>query len=219
MAFILNLETSSTNCSVALAKDAEVIQSLEDNEPGYSHAEKLHLFIDEVVRQASIKINQLDAIAVGEGPGSYTGLRIGVATAKGLCYALSKPLIAINSLEALASQVFEEDCFLIPMMDARRMEVYDSVFFNRKLVQETKATIVDATIYRNLIKESDKVRFIGNGVAKSRTFLNFPKASFYEDKMPSASSMASLSFQKYQNQNFEDIAYFDPFYLKEFKVN
>lgn len=219
MAYILNLETSSTNCSVALSFKGEVIYSKEHNSAGYSHAEKLHIFIDEVLQSANIAMNDLKAIAVGKGPGSYTGLRIGVATAKGLCYALSIPLIAVNTLESLALQVNDDDCYVIAMLDARRMEVYDSIFHNKQQIGTTRAVIINSKeIYKDYLnnKENLKVYFIGSGVSKSKEFISNPTAVFLENNVPSALTMAPLAFQYYQEERFENVAYFDPLYLKEF---
>ena len=129
MAIILNIETATTNCSVSLSKDGEILVLKEDNSSGYSHAETLHVFIDDVFKEAKIKPSAIDVIAVSKGPGSYTGLRIGVSTAKGLCFALNKPLIATDTLEALANQIIiSNDGFIVPMLDARRMEVYSAIY-------------------------------------------------------------------------------------------
>lgn len=216
MALVLNIETATTNCSVSLSKDGETLVLKEDKSSGYSHAETLHLFIDEIFKVSKIKPSEIDAIAVSKGPGSYTGLRIGVSTAKGLCFALNKPLISISTLESLAHQINAEEGFIIPMLDARRMEVYSAIYnYKLDLYREIKAEILAKESYSELLK-TDKVYFIGNGVEKTKSLIQNSNAIFIDGKLPSANEMALLSELKYQKSDIEDVAYFEPYYLKDF---
>ena len=217
MSYLLCIETSTTNCSVALCKDGNTIAVKEDNNAGYSHAESLHVFIKELLDAQSVTLEQLSAIVVSKGPGSYTGLRIGVSTAKGLCYALDIPLIAINTLDSLAAKVSEiNDCYIVPMLDARRMEVYTATYTqNYTCVEETKAYILDETSYSELLEKQTTI-FIGNGVAKFQDICSHPNAQFITQTTPSAAQLCQLGWTKFGQQNFEDVAYFEPFYLKDF---
>ncbi|MUU79227.1 tRNA (adenosine(37)-N6)-threonylcarbamoyltransferase complex dimerization subunit type 1 TsaB [Winogradskyella endarachnes] len=216
MALVLNIETATTNCSVSLSKDGETLVLKEDNSLEYSHAETLHLFIDEVFKISNIKPSEIDAIAVSKGPGSYTGLRIGVSSAKGLCFALNKPLISISTLESLAHQVKHTDGLIIPMLDARRLEVYSAIYnSNLELHRDIKAEILSEDSYADLL-ETNKVYFIGNGVSKTETLINHHNAVFIEGKLPSANEMSLLAELKYKKSDTEDVAYFEPYYLKDF---
>lgn len=217
MAYILNLETATTNCSVSLSKDGNTIAIKEDARNGYSHAEKLHVFIDEVMREANLDSKALiDAIAVSKGPGSYTGLRIGVSAAKGLSYALDVPLISVPTLEVLAHQVSCNDGVIVAMLDARRMEVYSAVFNSKyNQIRDTKAQIIDETSFGTYLEQGN-VYFIGNGVTKTKSMIQHPNAFFIEDKLPSANEMGQLAFNKYKISDTEDVAYFEPYYLKDF---
>ncbi|MDN3494177.1 tRNA (adenosine(37)-N6)-threonylcarbamoyltransferase complex dimerization subunit type 1 TsaB [Winogradskyella bathintestinalis] len=216
MALILNIESATTNCSVSLSKDGETLVLKEDNSPGYSHAETLHLYIDEVIKSSDYKLSQIDAIAVSKGPGSYTGLRIGVSSAKGLCFALEKPLIAISTLESLAHQVKERDGIIIPMLDARRMEVYSAIYNSKfEMQRPIKAEILTEESYAELLN-NNRIYFIGNGVEKTKTLIQHPNAIFINGKLPSANEMSRLAEIKYQKSDTEDVAYFEPYYLKDF---
>ena len=216
MAFILNIETATPNCSVSLSKEGKTIVLKEDNDKSYSHAERLHVYIDEVLKEANINSNKLDAISVSKGPGSYTGLRIGVSAAKGLCFALDKPLISISTLGALAHQVKMDDGIIVSMLDARRMEVYSAIYdSNYNQIRETQAQILDETSFNDYL-EQGKVYFIGNGVEKTKTLINHPNAIFIEAKLPSANDMSLLADTKYKKNDTEDVAYFEPYYLKDF---
>ncbi len=216
MAYILSLETATTNCSVSLSKDGKTIVLKEGNDKSYSHAERLHVYINEVLKEAKISSSSLDAIAVSKGPGSYTGLRIGVSAAKGLCFALEKPLISIPTLDALAHQVNIEEGIIVSMLDARRMEVYSAIYnSNYKQIRETQAQILDENSFSDYL-EKGKVYFIGNGVEKTKIIIKHPNAYFIEDKFPSASEMSMLSYNKYKLGDTEDVAYFEPYYLKDF---
>ena len=216
MAIVLNIETATTNCSVSLSKDGETLVLKEDNSDGYSHAETLHVYINNVFEEAKILAKDIDAVAVSKGPGSYTGLRIGVSSAKGLCYALNKPLISVSTLESLAHQVKISEGTIISMLDARRMEVYSAIFNNKhEQVRDIKAEILTEDSYADLLKEN-KVYFVGNGVAKTKQLINHPNAVFIDGKLPSANEMGLLSELKYKKSDIEDVAYFEPYYLKDF---
>lgn len=216
MSYILNLETATTNCSVSLSKDGKTIALKEDSKNGYSHAEKLHVFIDDVLKEANVSRSQIDAIAVSKGPGSYTGLRIGVSAAKGLCFALDKPLISLPTLEVLAHKVSVPDGIIIPMLDARRMEVYSAVFdAGHHQIRETQAQVLDDTSFSEYL-EKGNVYFIGNGVEKTKVLIKHPNTNFIDGKLPSTNEMSALAYNKYKNENFEDVAYFEPYYLKDF---
>ncbi|WP_111307664.1 tRNA (adenosine(37)-N6)-threonylcarbamoyltransferase complex dimerization subunit type 1 TsaB [Confluentibacter sediminis] len=216
MALILNIETATTNCSVSVSENGKTIYLKEDNNKNYSHAESLHVFIDTVLKESEATLNDIDAIAVSKGPGSYTGLRIGVSAAKGLCFALNKPLIAISTLEALAYQLKIDEGFIIPMLDARRMEVYSAIFdSNYKIVRETQAQILDEYSFTEYLNEA-QVYFIGNGVEKTKELIHHTNANFKDNKLPSANEMSMLAFNKYKISDFEDVAYFEPYYLKDF---
>ena len=216
MAVILCLETSTTNCSVAIAVDGVIIALQEDNNNKYSHAEKLHSFIDQVLAESGTLKSSLEAIAVSKGPGSYTGLRIGVSAAKGLCFAIDVPLIAIPTLEALAHQAVIENGCVIPMLDARRLEVYAAVFSSdNNQIRETKAEVLDENSYGDYLKAT-KVCFIGDGVEKFKALCKHKNAIFMDNKLPSAKQMGVLAELRYQKNNFEDVAYFEPYYLKDF---
>ena len=216
MAVILNLETATTNCSVSLAQEGKILAIREENFEGYSHSEKLHVFIDEVIQEAGLNMSDLDAVAVSKGPGSYTGLRIGVAAAKGMCFALDIPLISVPTLDSLARQVEIEDGFLIPMLDARRMEVYAKVLNKTyETVRATEAEIIDADSFSEFVHKSPVI-LVGNGAKKCSNVLEHPNFNFREDLVPSAKEMAGMSYQRYTKKEFEDLAYFEPYYLKEF---
>ena len=217
MGVLLNLETSSTNCSVCVAKDGEILSMRELNSANYSHAEKLHVFIEEVMTEASLKMEDLEAVAVSKGPGSYTGLRIGVSAAKGLCYALGIPLISVSTLKSMASQVkIKNNEVLIPVLDARRMEVYSSVFdAELNEVRETKAEIIDEHSFQEYIK-SKHVHFLGSGAEKIKELFSLDTITYHCEVVPSAKEMASISADKFKVADFEDVAYFEPYYLKDF---
>ena len=216
MARILCLETATTNCSVTLSVDGSVIAFKEDNTPGYSHSEKLHVFIEALLTESKVSKSQLDAIAVSKGPGSYTGLRIRVSAAKGLCYALDIPLISIPTLQSLAAQVSHNVDVVIPLLDARRMEVYAAVFNSEvKEIRETKAEILEVTSFNNYLERGEVV-FVGSGVEKFQEICTHENAIFLPSLLPRSQEMAELSEVKYNSQQFEDVAYFEPYYLKDF---
>lgn len=217
MPIILNLETATTNCSVSIYKDGELISIKEHDTPNYSHSEQLHVFIEDVLKEGNLEVSDLDSIAVSKGPGSYTGLRIGVSAAKGLCFALDLPLISIATLESMAHQVKSKSFdFIIPVLDARRMEVYSSVFDkNLREVRETKAEIIDENSFQDYA-EKGKVILVGSGAEKCKSILINKNYSYDTSVVPSSSDMGALSFQKFKEKQFEDVAYFEPFYLKDF---
>ena len=200
---------------MSLAKDGQTILCKEIAEQGYSHAERLHVFIEEILKETKVKIQELHAVAVSKGPGSYTGLRIGVSTAKGLCYALGIPLIALDTLQVLAHQVSVDNGIIVPMLDARRMEVYSAVFDkNHQKIKEVQAEILTENSYSEI---SQTVYFIGDCQEKCQTVLTKDNFMFLPEILfPSANEMSHLSFEKFNQNDFEDVAYFEPFYLKDF---
>ena len=227
MALILNIETSTRVCSVCISKDG-IVKSFRESNDEKTHAKLLTVFIDEIVKEQNLSFDDFDAVAVSKGPGSYTGLRIGVSTAKGLCYAKDLPLIAINTLEAMANGVITkvntnelniddfENAILVPMIDARRMEVY-SAFLNSKgeIIREVKAEIIDENSYRDILAKQ-KMIFFGDGSEKITDTIKHENAIFIENANPSSLSMAVLSEDAFIKEEFKDIAYFEPFYLKDF---
>lgn len=217
MALILCIETATTNCSVALARDGEIVGLKEDYNNQYSHAERLHVYIKEMLEENQLTSEDLDAVAVSKGPGSYTGLRIGVSAAKGLCFSVDIPLISVPTLTSLAHQVKQEEGdFIVPLLDARRMEVYTAGFDALKgEVLKTEAKVLDKHSFEEFLNRG-KVTFIGDGVPKFQAMCTHENARFLQDKLPSAKEMAALAFAKYQKEDFEDVAYFEPFYLKDF---
>ena len=217
MPYILNIETATKNCSVALAKDGITVLCKEIADEGYSHAERLHVFIEEIIKEAGITFQDILAIAVSQGPGSYTGLRIGVSAAKGLCFALDIPLIALDTLQVLASQAKVFDGLIIPMLDARRMEVYSAVFTPNF---ESKRAVEAEIISENSFEEFQEILyFVGDCAEKCKPVLTKENFIFLDEiKFPSAKEMSLLSFEKYQKNDFVDVAYFEPYYLKDFMM-
>ena len=215
MSLILNLETATKNCSVSIAKDGKTIACKEIATQNFSHAEKLHVFIEEILSENNLQFSDLNAIAVSQGPGSYTGLRIGVSSAKGLCYALNIPLIAVDTLQLLAKQIQIEDGIIISMIDARRMEVFSAFYDkNHTQIRTTQAEIIDATSYQEI---TEKIHLVGDGIEKFKNTLTDDKFVFHSTAVfPSAKEMSALSFEKFQKNDFVDVAYFEPFYLKDF---
>ncbi|RIA10823.1 tRNA threonylcarbamoyladenosine biosynthesis protein TsaB [Flavobacteriaceae bacterium MAR_2010_72] len=219
MEFILNIETTTTNCSVSLSKEGEILVLKEDYNTQYSHAESLHVFIDELFKSSEISLSDIDAIAVSKGPGSYTGLRIGVSAAKGLCFALNKPLISISTLEALSHQIKSIEGQIVTMLDARRMEVYSAVFdSDYKQIRDINAEVLNENSFSEYLREGN-VYFIGSGVEKAKSIITHPNAIYIENKLPSANYMGSLAHRKFIANDFENLAYFEPYYLKDFILN
>lgn len=218
MAFILNIDTSTSVCSVALAKDGQVL-ALKENNEGLNHSVLLGTYIDEILKENRTDAHELDAVAVSMGPGSYTGLRIGVSMTKGLCFGSGKPLIAVPTLQALALSVssrLQEDALYCPMIDARRMEVYTAFFDknNHKII-DTQAEIITPDSFSALLAEH-KIYFFGNGSDKIRNTLTSANAHFIPAVETSAAHMIGISEEHFQQQQFKDVAYFEPFYLKDF---
>lgn len=218
MANILSIETSTSVCSVAIHRAGQLLVLCELNEGG-AHAERLMLLVEESVEKANLEFRNLDAIAVSEGPGSYTGLRIGVSTAKGLAYGLAKPLISINTLQALASAIeLKEGELVIPVLDARRMEVYREVFDSQLMsVSPLGAEILSGESFQNFLQKH-RVYFLGDAVGKVESVVQHSNAVFLADVTFSAKHMGGLACDKYQKADFADLAYFVPNYLKEFKA-
>ena len=221
MAYIIQLETTTKQCSVALSYNGNCISKKVLLAEHFSHDEKLHVFIEEVLQEASVGFSELDAVAISKGPGSYTGLRIGVAAAKGLCFALDLPLIGIHTLELMVQPFIgkAEYAFFIPMLDARRMEVYTAVFDNSKTwIQETNALVLEAQSFYDLLGDSPCLVF-GNGASKFKTLQPKINAHFTETvSYPSAEDMSRLAWLEFQKKIFEDLATFEPFYLKDFQT-
>ena len=217
MSYILNIETATKNCSVALAKEGKTIVCKEIAEEGYSHAERLHVFMEEIIKEAGIAFQDLSAIAVSQGPGSYTGLRIGVSAAKGLCFALGVPLIAVDTLQVLASQAKVSNGLIIPMLDARRMEVYSAIFTPNF---ENKRTVQAEVISENSFEDlQETIYFVGDCAEKCKPVLTKENFIFLEEiKYPSAKEMSFLSYEKHKKNDTVDVAYFEPYYLKDFMM-
>lgn len=221
MACILNLETSTNVCSAALAADGEVLFEKTSYE-GQAHAALLGVYVEEALKMMAAKGLRLDAVAVSSGPGSYTGLRIGVSMAKGLCFGYGIPLIAVPTLELLAATALkahrEAGALYCPMLDARRMEVYAAIYDDaRQVVRPASADIVTAETYAEWL-EGHTVCFFGNGAAKCREVIASPHAFFIENIDPLAANMVPLAEEAFAAGRFEDVAYFEPFYLKEFQA-
>jgi len=218
LSIILNIETTTKNCSVSIAEKGEILSIKELNNGNYSHAEVLHPFILDVLKEANLTSDKIDAVAVSKGPGSYTGLRIGVSAAKGLCFALDKPLISIDTLTSLSFSITIEEGIIVPMLDARRLEVYASVFNEKhQKIREIKAEIIDENSFCEYL-ERNKVYFLGDGSQKCKEIITHKNAIFIDAKFPSAQEMAKLSYEKYKISDIENVAYFEPFYLKDFIV-
>lgn len=214
---ILYLETSSKNCSVAVSDNENLLCVAEEVSENYKQSESLHVFVEWALEGAEISLKDIDAICLGKGPGSYTGLRIGAASAKGFCYGLKIPLIAVNSMESMIEPFLGENYdYVITLVDARRMEVYTAVYDGKIGVElsETKAKILDETSFEEF--KDKKVIFVGDGAKKAKDILQLPEADFREDIYPSAKFLVRRTLEKIENKEFEDIAYFEPFYLKDF---
>jgi tRNA threonylcarbamoyladenosine biosynthesis protein TsaB len=228
MSLILCIETGTDICSVGIARDGELM-SLRESDQGRDHAKQVAVFVDELLRETGVKPDELDAVAVGMGPGSYTGLRIGVSFAKGLCYGLNIPLLAVGSLEALTDVAIKDyeagiiqvegwdEALLCPMVDARRMEVYTQIFNSRCEAQsEVSAEIITEESFADIL-ENNKVYFFGNGAEKCSKIITHKNAHFLtEHRSPLAKWMMPLAERAWAEKRFEDIAYFEPFYLKNF---
>lgn len=221
MITILQIETSTQYCSAAVSRNGETL-NFKIAAGQNLHAGSLTLFIDEVMSQSGLKYADLDAVAVSKGPGSYTGLRIGVSTAKGLCYALDKPLIAVDTLKMMAAGFLkahpEHNDLVCPMIDARRLEVYTALYSPLgDELDPVSARIIDENSYAAELRAS-KITFIGDGAAKCEPILANSNATFLADNFNTASNMSDIAFQRFQANAFEDVAYFEPFYLKDFMI-
>lgn len=225
MAVILCLETATAVCSVALGKDGELWHLKESSVPN-AHSSQIISFIEDAVAAAGIALPMVDAVAVSKGPGSYTGLRIGVSTAKGLCYALGKPMIALGSLQSLAhgmalqyrqNGLLSPDLLFCPMIDARRMEVYTALYdMDTREKREIRAEIITGDSFSELLNDY-RIVFIGDGAAKCRPLLETnPNTVFYDAFLSSAGHLVPLAEEHFRKKQFVDVAYFEPFYLKEF---
>jgi len=226
---ILHIETATEVCSVALSHINGKLIGVEEDNSGFAHAEKLTVLIDKLLKKAGVEFNQLNAVAVSYGPGSYTGLRIGMSAAKGFCYALNIPLITISTLKAMAAGAehlsdvenlfLQPDVLLCPMIDARRMEVY-AAFYDKELneVRAPSSDIIDADSYGEYLKKN-KILFFGNGAAKCKPVLS-PKANtyFFDEFQLSAQNMIALAYSAFKEKNFANLAYCEPLYLKEFQT-
>ncbi len=221
---ILLIESGTNVCSIAIAIDGKVV-GLKESADEKAHAAQLTVFIDQLVKETGIGIAQLDAIVISKGPGSYTGLRIGVSAAKGICYAAEKPLISICSLNSmiqgadlLYKSIIDKEGidYLCPMIDARRMEVYTALYDrNFRKIKEIEALVVDESTFKTNL-EGKRILFFGNGAIKCREVINHPNAFFVDDFSPSAQYMIPLAIKSLTNHTFEDVAYFEPYYLKDF---
>jgi tRNA threonylcarbamoyladenosine biosynthesis protein TsaB len=227
MPIILHIETATQVCSVALSADGEIVQVRETRKKN-SHSTTITVFIDEIMKDAGIAFSALDAVAISKGPGSYTGLRIGVSTAKGICYAIDKPLIAVGTLQSMAAGAIKGmeslpagtpslPALLCPMIDARRMEVYNGLYdIDLKPARDIRAEIITESSFAEELKQH-QVWFFGDGSDKCKPILgNHPNARFIDDFQLSASFMINLAKEKFQNKEFEDVVYFEPYYLKDF---
>lgn len=214
---ILYLETSSRNCSVAISDNGKLLCVSEEVSDNYKQSESLHTFVEWALEGAGISIKEIQAVSLGKGPGSYTGLRIGASSAKGFCYGLKIPLVAVNSLETMIEPFLAQNYdYIIPMVDARRMEVYTAVYDGEtgKELSQTEAKILDETSFEEF--KDKKVLFVGDGAKKAQEILQLPNAEFNESIYPSAQYLVKKTLEKIENKEFEDIAYFEPFYLKDF---
>ncbi|YBU88706.1 MAG: tRNA (adenosine(37)-N6)-threonylcarbamoyltransferase complex dimerization subunit type 1 TsaB [Candidatus Walczuchella monophlebidarum] len=212
MAIILNIETATRNCSVSLVQNGILQILVEENSKYYSHSENLHKFMDYVFKKSAISIYELNAVSVSKGPGSYTGLRTGVSAAKGLCYGLNIPLIAIDTLTIMVHGFNANQGILIPMIDSQRNEVYTAIF-NKKNMTTIEAKILDENSFIEYTK--NKIYIFGDGAQKAKKLLKI-SADYWPEFFPSAKYMSSLSEERFQQHKFENIESVEPFYLKDF---
>lgn len=215
---ILHIETSSKNCSVAISDGEKILSLCEEVSENYKQSESLHTYVEWALEGAKLTLKDIEAVSLGKGPGSYTGLRIGASSAKGFCYGLQIPLIATNSLETMIEPFLNKEYdFIIPVIDARRMEVYSAVFDGNSgvMMTETEAKILDENSYQEY--QDKKILFVGDGAKKAKEILQLENAEFNETVYPSAKYLIKKAVEKYNRQEFEDVAYFEPFYLKDFQ--
>ncbi|NAW50851.1 tRNA (adenosine(37)-N6)-threonylcarbamoyltransferase complex dimerization subunit type 1 TsaB [Elizabethkingia argentiflava] len=213
---ILYLETSSKNCSVAISDGEKLLCLCEEISENYKQSESLHTFVEWALEGAQLNLTDIEAVCLGKGPGSYTGLRIGAASAKGFCFGLNIPLLAVNSLDALAEPYFKTQYdYIIPMVDARRMEVYAKVFDGQgNEIAPTAAIILNENSF--LEYQNSTILFVGDGAKKAQESLYLPQGEFHAEAYPSAQHLIRKGVLAFRDQNFEDVAYFEPFYLKNF---
>ncbi|WP_042720332.1 tRNA (adenosine(37)-N6)-threonylcarbamoyltransferase complex dimerization subunit type 1 TsaB [Flavobacterium sp. B17] len=214
---ILYIETSSKNCSVAISDNEKLLCLTEEVSENYKQSESLHTFVEWALEGAGISLKDIEAVSLGKGPGSYTGLRIGASSAKGFCYGLKVPLFAVNSLESMIEPFLGKNYdIIVPLVDARRMEVYTAMYDGTtgKELSETEAKILDETSFEEL--KDKKLIFVGDGAKKAKEILKLPNADFNEEIYPSAQFLIKKTLEKIDKKEFEDIAYFEPFYLKDF---
>ncbi len=215
---ILHIETSSKNCSVAISDGEKILCLCEEVSENYKQSESLHTYVEWALEGAKLTLKDIEAVSLGKGPGSYTGLRIGASSAKGFCYGLQIPLIATNSLETMIEPFLNKEYdFVIPVIDARRMEVYSAVFegVSGEMISATEAKILDENSYQEY--QDKKILFVGDGAKKAKEILQLENAEFNETVYPSAKYLIKKAVEKYNRQEFEDVAYFEPFYLKDFQ--
>ncbi len=229
MANILLIETSTRVCSVAIAANGQLIWIEEDNNQNFSHSRLLTVFVEKALERAGLEFGQIDCVAVSSGPGSYTGLRIGVSAAKGFCFGLDKPLVAVDTLKALSAnfllqpegikmvhQDTSKHFLLCPMIDARRLEVYTALHCpDLNIISPTSAKIVEPTTFGELL-ENNTIAFFGDGAAKCREVLLHPNAMVFDNIQTSARGMVKEAFRLFEKAEFADVAYYEPFYLKDF---
>ncbi|WP_278378893.1 tRNA (adenosine(37)-N6)-threonylcarbamoyltransferase complex dimerization subunit type 1 TsaB [Chryseobacterium arthrosphaerae] len=214
---ILYLETSSKNCSVAVSDNEKLLCLCEEVSENYKQSESLHTYVEWALEGAGISLKDIEAVSLGKGPGSYTGLRIGAASAKGFCYGLKVPFIAINSLESMIEPFLGNNYDLIvPLVDARRMEVYTAIYDGNtgEELSGTEAKILYETSFEEY--RDKKIIFVGDGAKKAKDILQLPDAVFKDDVYPSAQYLIKKTLEKIEKKEFEDTAYFEPFYLKDF---
>lgn len=215
---ILHIETSSRNCSIAISEGSELLCLCEEASENYKQSESLHTFVEWALEGAEITLKELDAVSVGKGPGSYTGLRIGAASAKGFCFGLNIPLIAINSLDTMIEPFLKKDYdLIIPLIDARRMEVYAAVYDGQsgEMIGKTEAKILEEESFQEY--DDRKILFVGDGAKKAQEILHLKDADYQTQVFPSAKYLIHKSVEKFNVKDFEDVAYFEPFYLKDFQ--
>ena len=220
MSYILHIETSTLQCSVSIAYKGEYIAGKQLLTNEFIHGEKLHVFIRDIFEKAKIKKNNLNAVAVSKGPGSFTGLRIGVAAAKGICFAQDLPLIGVNTLEIMAAPFYNKNeyNYLIPLLDARRMEVYSAIFDAKKrYIQKTNAVVLSEDSFFDKV-ENGSCLVVGNGASKFKTLQPKINADFNTQHFPSAKDMCEVSWDLYKKECYENLEFFEPFYLKDFQT-
>ena len=221
MSYIINIETSTTNCSVSISNKGNLIVENEINDENYKHSTKLHSLISNLIEKSKISLSKISAIAISKGPGSYTGLRIGAAAAKGLCYALDIPLIGISTLKILANKVKVQNGLIVPVMDARLDEVYSAVFDSKlNIIKKPKPELIHNNSFLDISNE-EKIYLVGSGQEKCKRIINKNQNLIYSEHkiFPSSLDMIDLSYEMLLEMNFEDIAYFKPDYLKDFQTN